>query len=1722
MVFLEQMKNMKIYKRPMFLPTLDNDKKKHSAIMLLTPNYESSKRLMNHPMLINRLRYQSYYLERDVSFYIYGKVSKTVELEEYAHDVTSYELYTTLCEMSSAERNKLPDSVFGIPDKRKYPLDSVKHVKSAIKFFNYVDSEDEEKLARNIKKAIKKYNVVVKDVGDKNRFSKYYTVKEEAITEGTVVESVIDSPSYVLSNYMRFDGYYSDVVAGVSEITPSMYKDCINKSGIKVSRAEDLPILHVCFTEGYTTLPLCSKLEGKDIYIFISSPKNENTFMNGESYSEYCKSLITEAFKSWNTRTELGVVKEIYSGDDIKTVDDTYTHESYVFNEATQYNEENCMNLGDHLITFFNEAGNYDGQLRKLLFAERIKQRKDLVEKLDQVKADNKWIKYAYPEMSKLQSKNVFVDLYYYNELFFKNNIWKLRKGFDLYLSLLERLLNDPRIKANGYTKKTLFIPVKDWDIDKATRMWMYRESVNPISIIFELMRTDNARLKQVFGDTILVFFDSNRIFKLDFSALEDIPKTAQLFMKFIKLFRTGQAEEDTDVDAEFDHKETPEVIKANIVDQIEISKGVDLTSKVAAIKKADEKAGKNTVAKVKNLNPQEKKSVVKYANSTATDQQPKDLKTVAVVDTEEKAKSLTKTADLDKIQDMESELDMMAHKIDQVGDDVNTTDDAYDFLNNDDDFKSMLIDVEADDGGVKIDATRAARMNSLNDRLLNSTVKGKTVKELLEPSPVDKQIETTSLKIATPNPEWQEMKYMNFDKDYDLNKDIVACIYHFSKVSKPIGIRELKVEDHSTSEDRLDLYTISAEDFRGSRFTIKLDIPKIKDNRFLLRGNTKSIQTQFFNMPIIKTNLDTCQIVSNYQKIFIYRVNTNTGRSLPSSSRFIKAIEKYTGKNVKITLGDNTRLCAKYELPIDYIDIAGVITKIETKDFEWYFDPKMMLEKYPNANSSYGTPIGYDKKKQTIVYYKIYDEFTNVVNFMFESDAILHKELFDIYSTMKPSTSGTYSRCNMLNEKIPMIVVLGYLEGLSSVLNKAHIRFELKEKISNEERHDLYKDHIRFKDGYLLYDANYSSCMLLNGLKECDTISYSFTDVDNKTMWLEFLDNYGGRIKSDGIDNFYDCLIDPMTKECLEYYKLPTDFVEMFIYANNLLCDNKFIKHTDMSSRRIRRTELVAAYTYEALSEGYATYANMIKHGRAGAEFAVKQSAVIDKLLLSPISSDDSVINALYAVENTNAVTYKGKAGLNDDRSYSLDKRIFDDSMLNVIGMSTNFASNVGITRQATMNMNIEGERGYVKSINSDVSKMNAANTLCATEALTPFGSTRDDAPRTYMTFIQTAKHALRTEESDPLLITNGADEAMPYLTIDKFAFKAKQDGTIKEVTDDYIIVEYKDGSKDFINLKETVEKNSDAGFYVPLKLDKMAGISQGKKIKAGDILAYDPTSFSNSVGESDNIAYNIGKLCKIAIINTDDGFEDSGICSERLSKALASRIIRKVDHVIDKEAIVYDIKKIGDHVEVEDPLIIWQDPHEDEEANTLLRVMSADTEISEFGRKSIKSELSGTIVDIKIYRTVELDELSPSLQKIVKQYEAPIKQLQKKLKEEGIDEYLPATYKLEPTGKLKRAQEAILIEFFLEYKDTVAIGDKIVYFAANKATIKNIIPEENTPYTDFRPNEKIDAFVSQISIDKRVVNSIPINGAINKLLIEMDRNVRDILGIPYDDSKV
>ena len=71
--------------------------------------------------------------------------------------------------------NDVDDKKYGLPELKKFPMPDARHVRSAIKFFNYVSPRREKELARAILARMKEYGMSFDDfiVGEENRFSKY-------------------------------------------------------------------------------------------------------------------------------------------------------------------------------------------------------------------------------------------------------------------------------------------------------------------------------------------------------------------------------------------------------------------------------------------------------------------------------------------------------------------------------------------------------------------------------------------------------------------------------------------------------------------------------------------------------------------------------------------------------------------------------------------------------------------------------------------------------------------------------------------------------------------------------------------------------------------------------------------------------------------------------------------------------------------------------------------------------------------------------------------------------------------------------------------------------------------------------------------------------------------------------------------------------------------------------------------------------------------------------------------------------------------------------------------------------------------------------------------------------------------------------------------------------------------------------------------------------------
>ena len=89
-------------------------------------------------------------------------------------DGSEYLMHTGLSKEELAKRK------YALPEQRKFPLPDRRHVLSAIKFFNYVEPRNERKLANAILKRMHELGMADVNVGEANRFKKYYKLKTEA------------------------------------------------------------------------------------------------------------------------------------------------------------------------------------------------------------------------------------------------------------------------------------------------------------------------------------------------------------------------------------------------------------------------------------------------------------------------------------------------------------------------------------------------------------------------------------------------------------------------------------------------------------------------------------------------------------------------------------------------------------------------------------------------------------------------------------------------------------------------------------------------------------------------------------------------------------------------------------------------------------------------------------------------------------------------------------------------------------------------------------------------------------------------------------------------------------------------------------------------------------------------------------------------------------------------------------------------------------------------------------------------------------------------------------------------------------------------------------------------------------------------------------------------------------------------------------------------------
>lgn len=1032
--------------------------------------------------------------------------------------------------------------------------------------------------------------------------------------------------------------------------------------------------------------------------------------------------------------------------------------------------------------------------------------------------------------------------------------------------------------------------------------------------------------------------------------------------------------------------------------------------------------------------------------------------------------------------------------------------------------------------------------LNSKRNKLLEErqaeikiNKEGKSVKDILKDIE-DHTIETTEYDINTNVENMKKMTFPNFENEYNkklLEKDTVAILNFFKDRSIPVYILDIKKEDTSDEFDKKYTYTIKMESADRQRHTLTFDIPKFVQDKFLyLGGNKKSIVKQLVLKPVSKTGPNTVQVCTNYNKIFISR---NGSKISPKLERLVKILAEYrTNKNIITKAGNNGISNLEYCTTMEYDDLGTKYMLISvSRDFNIYFNQKnvrAVLKKNGipfTENDDAKLPIGYiikDNKKIALHLDTNKDIIIETGKSI--SDTIIEKAsekingFEDEMNKMSVGKRFIYSQAKILRRDVPLILFLSSLEGLSTVMRKAGIKFEFSDTrkvLTGEDKNN--KDIIQFSDGYLIYDRYpMRNSLLMNGLSSIPTREYSFTDMDSKDTYLDiFGELLNLRMIVNAFNNFYDLLIDPITKEVLIDLDLPTDFVELILYANQLLEDSMYTKENNMTLYRARSNEIVNAYLYKSLAKAYEKY-SISASNKNPVKMSIPRDEVIKNIVTSPIVEDYSTLNPVLEAEKLRAVTYKGPSGMNMDRAYTLDKRSYDKSMRGILSMSSPSTASVGVIRQFSVDANVTSPRGYLKLIEGE-DELKSSNMFGVSELLIPMNAQKDDSPRTAMATTQ-SKHVIPCKKYNSSLIGNGCDKVLGQIISDDFAFKAKFPGKVIEVNEEVgvMVVQYNNKDYDVIDISNKVAKNGGGGFYINNKLTPKLKVNQS--FKKNDILAINEQFFDYNGGQ--NSTFKVGTMAKIAITSGYFTYEDSAIVTNKLCDDMSAEITMKKEYVLGKNSNILNIVKKGQEVSVGDPLMTFDTSYEDEGLNKLLANMDKEMadQITNLGRIPIKSKYSGTIEDVKMYSTVEQSELSPSIQKAMKTVNDPINQMKKVIeKYKKIDEtdvLVQPVGKIDDngSGKIKGIDvgEGVLIEFYIKYKDRMGIGDKFIFLTALKSIICEVIPEGLEPYSEFRPDEEISAFLSPISVLARMTGSIMYNMFSNKLMIELKRKVKDI----------
>ncbi|MDX1699474.1 MAG: hypothetical protein R3250_02595, partial [Melioribacteraceae bacterium] len=930
------------------------------------------------------------------------------------------------------------------------------------------------------------------------------------------------------------------------------------------------------------------------------------------------------------------------------------------------------------------------------------------------------------------------------------------------------------------------------------------------------------------------------------------------------------------------------------------------------------------------------------------------------------------------------------------------------------------------------------------------------------------------------------------FEFEQTIHENVRSLFKSIEDVKEhPIRVRKIENAIDDNDQDRFINYKVTLQNMTGENkkpYVVELRVPApVNDKYFKIHGSNYIIASQQFMKPVTKTDKNEVRILSNYA---IIRVGVKNLKFNPSD------VDDIVDNYIKVRYPNLIK--TRDENSVTFNDGTAIFFTGETV--------YVSKEKIITVDPETGKLI--DQNKEELKHGKnefIYEIILSKIHSVNSDD--------NLYRTKK---SVPYIDIYLSGIYIPLIIYLWSQKGLLSALNDLGIDYEITETDKLTGGYIFVPITSSF---VAIRPKNTREALIINGLLK-NRIKKPIDNVDDPEQIYDHISaNYGsGAVVA--IHNMTENMIDPVTKELLEFENLPTSLPQLISgHVLDLLLNRKADSLADLKIYRSRMSEMVLQSMYKQIKSAHNEYKNRVNFGETEAKLWLDSEFVIKDMITDagvlqhtePVSPVDEIMLASRVIKS-------GKGGVRSKNLFKVEQRNIHPSQYGIVSAnSTPESTNVGIINRHTLTPTIVNKYGSYGA--KDITNVSGWNTLAIEEALVPFQNQMDSDR-----MVMAATHQSQVtpiEEAEAPLIGTGAEFIVPQLSSSRFCHRAKMDGRVTAVDKDKTItVRYKNGDVESLDIIPRMSRTK-MGAYISLQMNTL---DNGETFKKNELIAWTKNFTKDS-------KYASGRNVFVAVINPSGfGHEDAYVISQEFSQSARRDMVKEQHIIVPPDMKILNMEKsIGKQVNKDDILIefVYEESLDDYlEINNLMD--EGDNEVlSSFGsgENSIKLlAVEGEIIDVKIYINNK-NSIDPQVvtfhKNLVSEKKKAIGMIAKNAKTDSdrfksVDNIDSSFFK---TGGHKYKQnefQGARIVYFIKEQKPLIEGDKI----ANRYGAKGVIGKvfEKTPYGELSP--RVDVFISPVGVFSRKNLAMIKELYLGKIIYFLNERVKGMANDPKNKS--